>query len=163
MASKIIRYSSFAGKFALGVPPHYILPFPRALSKPPRNRADREIIQIKRLCDAYYQKPPVTIEEIRNARIQEIYIIDVDRAKVQEIDPEAYLKRAIQQGIVYDYIPTEIKGNNLMSFYVYILLCSDESFYTGYTKDLDARTKLHENGKGAKYTKTHKPERIVYV
>lgn len=28
LASKIIRYSSFAGKFALGVPPHYILPFP---------------------------------------------------------------------------------------------------------------------------------------
>ena len=50
-----------------------------------------------------------------------------------------------------------------MSFYVYILLCSDGSFYTGYTKNLDARTKLHENGKGAKYTKSHKPQRIAYV
>ena len=109
LASKIIRYSSFAGKFALGVPPHYILPFPRALAKPPRNRTDQEIMQIKKLCDAYYQKPPVTLEEIRNARIQEIYIIDVDRAKVQEIDPEAYLKRAMQKGIVYDYMPTEVK------------------------------------------------------
>jgi hypothetical protein len=104
LASKIIRYSSFAGKFALGVPPHYILPFPRTLAKPPRNRSEQEIEQIKNLCDAYYQKPPVTIEEIRNARIQEIYIIDVDRSKVQEIDPEAYLKRAIQKGIVPDYI-----------------------------------------------------------
>jgi hypothetical protein len=107
LASKIIRYSSFAGKFALGVPPHYILPFPRALAKPPRNRADCEIMQIKKLVDAYYQKPPVTIEEIRNARIQEIYIIDVDRAKVQEIDPETYLKRAMQKGIVYDYLPPQ--------------------------------------------------------
>ncbi len=107
LASKIIRYSSFAGKFALGVPPHYILPFPRALAKPPRNRTDQEIMQIKKLCDAYYHKPPVTIEEIRNARIHEIHIIDVDRAKVQEIDPEAYLKRAIQKGIVYDYLPTQ--------------------------------------------------------
>ncbi len=107
LASKIIRYSSFAGKFALGVPPHYILPFPRALSKPPRNRTEQEITQIKKLCDAYYQKPPVTLEEIRNARIHEIYIIDVDRAKVQEIDPEAYLKRAMQKGIVYDYLPSE--------------------------------------------------------
>src|SRR3990172_10560914 len=104
LASKIIRYSSFAGKFALGVPPHYILPFPRALAKPPRNRSDQEIEQIKNLCDAYYQKPPVTLEEIRNARIQEIYNIDVDRAKVQEIDPEAYLRRAIQKGVVPDYI-----------------------------------------------------------
>jgi hypothetical protein len=109
LASKIIRYSSFAGKFALGVPPHYILPFPRTLAKPPRNRTDQEIAQIKKLCDAYYQKPPVTLEEIRNARIHEIYIIDVDKAKVQEIDPEAYLKRAMQKGIVYDYMPAEVK------------------------------------------------------
>ena len=50
-----------------------------------------------------------------------------------------------------------------MPFYVYILLCCDGSFYTGYTKDLEARTKLHENGKGAKYTKSHKPKRIAYV
>ena len=109
LASKIIRYSSFAGKFALGVPPHYILPFPRALSKPPRNRTGQEIMQIKKLCDAYYQNPPVSLEEIRNARIEEIYIIDVDRAKVIEIDPEAYLRRAIQKGIVYDYLPPEVK------------------------------------------------------
>jgi hypothetical protein len=109
LASKIIRYSSFAGKFALGVPPHYILPIPRPLAKPPRNRSDQEIEQIKKLCDAYYQKPPVTFEEIRNARLQEIYIIDVDRALVQEMDPEAYLKRAMQKGIVYEYLPTDVK------------------------------------------------------
>ena len=103
LASKIIRYSSFAGKFALGVPPHYVLPFPRALSKPPRKRTPEEIEFIKKLCDRFYQNPPVTEEEIRNARIQEIYIIDVDHATVQEIDPEAYLKRALQKGIVFDY------------------------------------------------------------
>jgi hypothetical protein len=108
LASKIIRYSTFAGKFALGVPPHYILPFPRTLAKPPRNRTEKEIEQIKNLCDSYYQKPPVTVAEIRNARIHEIYIIDVDRAIVQEIDPEAYLKRAMQKGIVPDYITQEI-------------------------------------------------------
>jgi hypothetical protein len=107
LASKIIRYSSFAGKFALGVPQHYILPFPRVLAKPPRNRTDTEIDQIKALCDAYYQKPPVTIEEIRNARIHEIYIIDVDRTRVKEIDPEAYLKRAMQKGVVFDCLSPE--------------------------------------------------------
>jgi hypothetical protein len=109
LASKIIRYSSFAGKFALGVPPHYILPFPPVLAKPPRNRTDEEIMRIKRLVDAYYRKPPITVEEIRNARIQEIYIIDVDRLKVQEIDPEAYLKRAMQKGITFEYMPQELK------------------------------------------------------
>jgi hypothetical protein len=107
LASKIIRYSSFAGKFALGVPPHYILPFPRTFAKCPRDRSDREIEVIKALCDSYYQKPPVTLDEIRNARIQEIYIIDVDRGKVQEIDPESYLKRAMQKGVVYEYLTTK--------------------------------------------------------
>ncbi len=50
-----------------------------------------------------------------------------------------------------------------MPFYVYILLCMDGSFYTGYTKNLDKRTKLHESGKGARYTRAHKPERVAYV
>lgn len=103
LASKIIRYSSFAGKFALGMPPHYILPFPRALAKPPRKRSSEEIDAIKKLCDKYYENPPVTEEEIQNARIQEIYIIDVDQAKVQEIDPEAYMKRILHRGILSDY------------------------------------------------------------
>jgi putative endonuclease len=50
-----------------------------------------------------------------------------------------------------------------MSFYVYILLCRDGSFYTGYTKDIDERTRLHESGKGARYTRMHKPKRVAYV
>src|SRR3990170_1180411 len=101
LASKIIRYSSFAGKFALGVPPHYVLPFPQALARPPRRRTSREIELIKKLCDMYYQNPPVTEEEIRNARIHEIYVIDVDRVRVQEMDPEAYMKRALHKEFVF--------------------------------------------------------------
>jgi putative endonuclease len=50
-----------------------------------------------------------------------------------------------------------------MSFCVYILLCVDGSFYTGYTKNIDARTRLHVNGKGARYTKMHRPKRVAYV
>src|SRR4030043_825205 len=100
LASKIIRYSSFAGKFALGVPPHYILPFPQALAKQPRKRTPRDIEFIKNLCDKYYNKPPVTREEIFNARIQEIYIIDVDQARVQEVDPETYLKRILRKSFL---------------------------------------------------------------
>jgi hypothetical protein len=103
LASKIIRYNSFAGKFALGMPPHYILPFPKALAKPPRKRTKKEIFEIKKLCDKYYQNPPVTEEEIQNARLQEIYIIDVDQTKVQEIDPETYMKRALHRGMLSDY------------------------------------------------------------
>ncbi len=50
-----------------------------------------------------------------------------------------------------------------MPFYVYLLLCSDGSFYTGYTKNLEERTKLHESGKGARYTRMHKPEGVAHV
>jgi putative endonuclease len=50
-----------------------------------------------------------------------------------------------------------------MKFCVYILLCVDGSFYTGFTKNLSERVKLHKNGKGARYTKAHKPQTVVYV
>jgi putative endonuclease len=49
-----------------------------------------------------------------------------------------------------------------MSYYVYVILCKDNSFYTGYTKDLDSRMKLHMNGKAARYTRMHRPKKIVY-
>lgn len=50
-----------------------------------------------------------------------------------------------------------------MPYYVYIILCKGGSFYTGCTKDLEMRMKLHMNGKGAKYTMMHKPKKIVYA
>jgi len=50
-----------------------------------------------------------------------------------------------------------------MPFYVYILLCSDGSFYTGYTQNIDARARLHACGKGARYTRAHKPKKVAHV
>lgn len=46
--------------------------------------------------------------------------------------------------------------------FVYILECSDGTFYTGYTNDLQNRLKTHNSGKGAKYTRTRIPCKIVY-
>lgn len=50
-----------------------------------------------------------------------------------------------------------------MLYYVYILLCRDGSYYTGYTKDLKLRVEQHRKGHGARYTSMHEPEKIVYV
>lgn len=47
-------------------------------------------------------------------------------------------------------------------YFVYILLCADDSFYIGSTKDVEKRFKKHLEGKGAKYTKSHKPIKIIY-
>lgn len=50
-----------------------------------------------------------------------------------------------------------------MPYCVYVLLCKGGTFYTGYTKNLDVRMRLHMSGKGARYTKMHKPKKIAYT
>ena len=46
--------------------------------------------------------------------------------------------------------------------YTYILRCSDGSYYTGWTNDLDNRVRTHNSGHGAKYTRTRLPVELVY-
>ena len=46
--------------------------------------------------------------------------------------------------------------------YMYILECSNVTFYTGSTKDLAKRIEEHKNGLGANYTKKHLPVKLVY-
>ncbi|UCH58148.1 MAG: hypothetical protein JSV18_02480 [Candidatus Bathyarchaeota archaeon] len=94
VASKITRYSSFANKFILATPPYYIMQIPPALTKPPRFRTNEEIHAIKKLCDLYYTDPPVTLDEIKNARLHSIYALDVDNASVREWEVNEYLGKA---------------------------------------------------------------------
>lgn len=49
-----------------------------------------------------------------------------------------------------------------MSFYVYILRCADGTLYTGYTDDPERRARVHNAGKGAKYTRSRLPVELVY-
>ncbi len=46
--------------------------------------------------------------------------------------------------------------------YTYILQCADGSYYTGWTVDLEARINSHNNGTGARYTRSRLPVRLVY-
>jgi len=46
--------------------------------------------------------------------------------------------------------------------FTYILECSDKSFYTGSTNDLEKRLWEHNNGLGANYTKRRLPVKLVY-
>jgi putative endonuclease len=49
-----------------------------------------------------------------------------------------------------------------MKGFMYILLCSDGSYYTGSTIDLEKRIDDHQNGNGANHTKKRLPIELVY-
>jgi putative endonuclease len=50
-----------------------------------------------------------------------------------------------------------------MAFYCYILECSDGSYYTGWSSDPQRRLREHNSGKGARYTRSRRPVRLVYL
>jgi putative endonuclease len=49
------------------------------------------------------------------------------------------------------------------SYFVYMLLCNDGSYYTGYTSNVLSRFERHKKGHGARYTKMRQPKRVVYL
>ncbi len=64
-----------------------------------------------------------------------------------------------------------IKGRSLLGLrlvrdktmnYVYLLRCADGSLYCGWTTDLERRVRVHNSGKGAKYTRSRLPVELVY-
>lgn len=48
-------------------------------------------------------------------------------------------------------------------YYTYVILTKDNTLYCGYTDDVEKRFEAHKAGKGAKYTRSHKPDKIVYT
>lgn len=63
----------------------------------------------------------------------------------RQIVPEAELRR----------------GNK--AFYVYMLRCADGTLYVGSTDNIERRVVEHQAGKGARYTRTRAPVRVVYL
>jgi putative endonuclease len=50
-----------------------------------------------------------------------------------------------------------------MAYFCYILECSDGSYYTGWSTDPQRRLREHNAGRGARYTRSHRPVQLVYV
>lgn len=48
-------------------------------------------------------------------------------------------------------------------FYTYIILCKNGTYYTGYSNNPQERFNKHLSGKGAKYTRAHKPDKLALV
>lgn len=92
IASKVARYGAYANQFVLATPPVSILPIPPLFRRPPRDRKAEEVAEVKALCDRYYKSPPVSEQDILNARLQLVYIINIDEGKVVEMDIDTYLE-----------------------------------------------------------------------
>jgi putative endonuclease len=61
------------------------------------------------------------------------------------------------------YLSQDSPRRVVSDHYVYVLECSDGSFYTGYTTDPDRRIDEHNAGEGAKYTRGRTPVELRYV
>ena len=90
--SKIARYSQHCSKFSLATPAVGILPISKIFMLPPNARNEKEIKKIQNLCDRYYKNPPIKYDDILNARLHSIYLINVDKSFVKEVDPQGYVE-----------------------------------------------------------------------
>jgi len=48
-------------------------------------------------------------------------------------------------------------------YFCYMLVCADDSFYTGWTCDPERRLAQHNAGRGARYTRARRPVRLVFL
>jgi len=89
--SKIARYSQYCLKFCLATPIVNVLPIPELFLLSPKARTTDQVLKIKKICDRFYKHPQIKFEEIQNARIHSVYLINTDKGFSKEIDPEVYL------------------------------------------------------------------------
>ena len=90
--SKISRYSQHCSKFSLATPVIGLLPIPELFRIPHQSRTEQQVLSVKKLCDRFYKNPPVTFDEILNARLHSIYLINIDKDFAKELDPCAYVE-----------------------------------------------------------------------
>jgi len=92
IVSKIARYSKYCGKFSLATPVVNILPISDIFLLPPNVRKPEDVMKLKKLCDRFYKNPQIKLEDIQNAHIHSIYLINTDKGFAKEMDPEMYLQ-----------------------------------------------------------------------
>ena len=90
--SKIARYSQHCSKFSLATPVIGLLPIPKLFLIPPHARKKEDIEQIKKYCDRFYSNPPIQFDEIQNAHLHSIYLINIDKDFAKELDPSSYVE-----------------------------------------------------------------------
>ncbi|MFB5607959.1 MAG: hypothetical protein ACE5RG_07660 [Candidatus Nitrosomaritimum yanchengensis] len=89
--SKIARYSQHCSKFSLATPVVGILPISKIFLLPPNARKKEDVQKIKDLCDRYYKNPPIKYDDILNAHLHSIFLINIDKGFAKELDPQGYV------------------------------------------------------------------------
>jgi len=88
--SKIARYSQHCSKFSLATPVIGVLPISKLFLLPPNARKKDDINKVKDLCDRYYKDPQIKYDDILNAHLHSIYLINIDKGFAKEVDPQGY-------------------------------------------------------------------------
>ena len=96
IVSKIARYSKYCGKFSLATPVVNILPISDIFLLPPNARKPEDVMKLKKLCDRFYKNPQIKLEDIQNAHIHSVYLINTDKGFAKEMDPQIYLQMTKQ-------------------------------------------------------------------
>jgi len=90
--SKIARYSKYCSKFSLANPAIGVLPIPKVFLEPPNVRKKQDIEIIKSICDRFYKNPSIKLDEILNARLDSVYLINTDKCFAKELEPCDYIE-----------------------------------------------------------------------
>ena len=96
IVSKIARYSKHCGKFSLATPVVNILPISDIFLIPPNTRKPEDVEKLKKLCDRFYKNPQIELDDIQNAHIHSVYLINTDKGFAKEMDPELNLQMTKQ-------------------------------------------------------------------
>ena len=96
IVSKIARYSKHCEKFSLATPVVNILPISPIFLISPNARKSEDIKKLKKLCDRFYKNTQINLEDIQNAHIHSVYLINTDKGFAKEMDPELYLEMTKQ-------------------------------------------------------------------
>jgi hypothetical protein len=92
LISKVARYSKYSNRFMLATPVDNFAQLHPALVKRPKDRSSGDLLELKRLCDKYYSNPPISADELSNARLHGVIVVNVDEARVIEMEPERYFE-----------------------------------------------------------------------
>ena len=96
IVSKIARYSRHCSKFSLATPVVNILPISEIFLLPPNTRKPEDIEKLKKLCDRFYKNPQIKLDDIQNAHIHSVYLINTDKGFAKEMDPKSYIQMTKQ-------------------------------------------------------------------